>query len=89
MTNDIKQWLSNNIWNLLTFVVAIIIGWSYLQTTVRANAQAIAELRGIVNEYPSEDFFIERFKNIDQSINDLKEDLKDVEKKVDDLPHRI
>jgi len=83
------SWLRNNLWNILTVAVAIIIGWAYLQSAVRVNAQAISQLERRIDAYPSEEYFELKFQTIDNSIRDVRKDLNTLENKVDRLPQRL
>jgi len=84
MSNDntLKSWFTNNLWNILTVSVMIILGWGYLNMTVQANADAIEKLRNRVNNYPSEDFFELKFQGIDKSIGTLEVKVDNISKKI-------
>lgn len=93
---NLKDWVMDNLMGIIVYAITIILAWAYLQSNVLANTKDIERLNEIVSQYPSEDFFEEKFKNIDGSINDVKgqirdvkSDLTDLEKKVDALPQKI
>ena len=85
--SPIKTWLAENLLTLTSMVLALIAGAIYLKADVKVNAQEILEnkiriekLQDAVAEYPSERFFNEKFKNTDDSINDLEEAVKELQK---------
>jgi hypothetical protein len=68
-TKGMTDWLKNNGLQLTLIAAAALLGWGAINVRVTA-------IESKVNSYPSQDWFELKFKNIDQSINEL-------EKKID------
>jgi len=65
MKQPIESWLKDNSWNLIVTVSGIIIAFTVLNYRINAMEAKLAE-------YPSQDYFELRFKQIDVSIQELK-----------------
>ena len=74
--NTINNWFFNNSWSLIVVFVTFIIGFSLLKYRVDINTGIIYALQEKVNAYPTEQYFNERFKNIEKSLDEVKTDLK-------------
>jgi hypothetical protein len=75
--NTINNWFFNNSWSLIVVLVTFIIGFSLLKYRVDINTGIIYALQEKVNAYPTEQYFDMRFKNIETSLNEVKEDFKE------------
>ena len=67
---DNKNWLQSNLWNLVATAVGIAITFSLLNYRVQ-------ELEAKFNDYPSAQWFELKFENIDQSLDEIKNCIKD------------
>lgn len=66
----LKKWFVDNSWNLIVTFVAIIAAYSYLNARVMA-----VELK--TKDYPSQDWFILKFQNIDDNFTQTNNLIKD------------
>ena len=79
MENPLKKWLYNNSWNLIVTIVGLITFAIVIRGEVNANAQVIYALQKRVDAYPSEDYFEEKFRTIEKTLDELKIEIKDIE----------
>lgn len=63
--NSLKIWLYDNSWHLMAVFIGCIIVFTTLKLQVEGNTKTIYALQQRVDKYPSEQWFAERFKNID------------------------
>ena len=66
-----KNWLKDNLWNLVVTTVSIIAVATLLNYRVQ-------ELEAKFNDYPSKDWFELKFENIDGNILEIKNCIKDL-----------
>ena len=75
--NGYSRWLRDNLWNLIITFATVILAYATMATRV-AIIEAKAEiLEEKVTTYPSQDYFEEKFRNTDQKLEELKNDLKE------------
>lgn len=77
--NSIKKWLYNNSWNLIVTFVGLITFAIVIRGEVNANAQMIYALQKRVDAYPSEDYFEEKFRVIEKTLDEVKAEVKDLQ----------
>jgi len=63
--------LKQNAWPLIVVIAGWLVGFALLQARV-------STLEAKVAEYPSQDFFTERFKNIDEKFVELNKQISDL-----------
>lgn len=66
-----KNWLKDNLWNLIVTAVSIIAVATLLNYRVQ-------ELEAKFYDYPSKDWFELKFENIDNNIIEIKNCIKDL-----------
>ena len=72
----LNSWLYEHSWAMIVFFISAVIAFSLLKYRVDINTQIIYALQDKVNVYPSEQYFNERFKNLEKSLDEVKTDLK-------------
>ena len=76
MKQPIESWLKDNSWNLIVTVAGIIVAFTILNYRINAMEVKLAE-------YPSQDYFELRFKNLDKNIEELKEGQEIIRNKIE------
>jgi hypothetical protein len=74
--NKINNWFFNNSWAMIVILAGFIAAFAALQIRVSINTGIIYALQEKVNAYPSEQYFNLRFNNIEESLAEVKTDLK-------------
>ena len=72
-SSPLKKWLYENSWNLIITFVGLVTLASLVRGEVKANSLSIYSLQKQVNRYPSEDYFEEKFRVIEKTLDDLSE----------------
>jgi hypothetical protein len=67
--------LKQNAWPLIVVIAGWLVGFALLQARV-------STLEAKVSEYPSQDFFSERFKNIDEKFVELQKQISELKVEV-------
>ena len=68
--------IKENAWAIAMIIVGWVVGFALLQQQVNALSEKVAE-------YPSADFFEERFKNINEKFSDMNKRFDILENKID------
>lgn len=79
-SRGLARWLRDNSWNLI--ITAWMVGTAILYSQFRISAveKAQAQLEKNLGEYPSVDYFNEKFKNIDDKFTEMNSNFKDLQK---------
>jgi hypothetical protein len=85
-SNGLSKWLKDNAWNLIITGWMVGAGILFLQFRVSGLEKAQAQFEKKLGDYPSVDYFNEKFKNIDDKQNTMATDMKDLKK---DLQNHI
>jgi len=67
--------VNNNSWNLLITIIAVVISFTVLKVKVDANTERIGEVDAKIEEYPSVEYFEEKFTNQEKTLSDFKGDI--------------
>jgi len=67
--------LKQNAWPLIVVIAGWLVGFALLQARV-------STLEAKVSEYPSQDFFTERFKNIDEKFVEIQKQISELKVEV-------
>jgi hypothetical protein len=73
--NDIRFFLV-----LLSFLLPVILWGIRLEYNVQANEEKSAEIKESLAKYPSADWFEQKFKNNDEKMDTIIEELKEIKK---------
>jgi hypothetical protein len=73
--HDVRKWISDNLWNLAVTVFFVIMAYAALEQKVIQQQSQLNALEQKVGQYPSADYFNLKFKNIDDSLNEIKQKL--------------
>lgn len=70
------SWLGQNAWPITISILGILGMGLVGLAKIEANAQEIRELKEVVAEYPSRDWFSLKFQNIDARFDNLEEKIE-------------
>ncbi len=68
---------------VFTATLPLIVWMVRLEGKVQANEQDVGELTEQIREYPSADYFEEKFKGIDSNFTGIKSDVKDIKDRLE------
>lgn len=82
-TQEYKNWLRDNLWNLVVTAVGIIIAFttiqnriSYLEVRAQTNYDRITKLEVLIEKLPDKEELILQLDPIKSDVNEIKTDLK-------------
>ena len=74
---SVKEWITNNSWNLLVTAVAIIMAFSYNNFRIEVIAKQVETNTGIISKFPSQAWFDLKFQTIDEGQKRIEIQLKE------------
>ena len=80
--NGLHEWFRENLWSFIIVAAGLIVTFSIFQ-------QRVIALENKVEEYPSQDWFVLKFDNIDENFDGVYERFELLENKIDGKANRF